>query len=151
MTAEEALQYIEQEGIVLESARGQKSSLAQRITGRPIKGSWWADPDAGQVFALTRAVRSSPDVLVCRLVQGKITFIHRRLWPALVRVADRLPLKRLAAVEDLHTDTGKHVTRETAFPDWVPRDVLEAAEGLDDEAALTLLGEWIQLDGDDPR
>jgi hypothetical protein len=47
---------------------------------------------------VTRAVRDSDDVLVCRLIKGKITFVHRRLWPALVRAAGRLPSVRLRCV-----------------------------------------------------
>jgi hypothetical protein len=145
VTVQEALRFIDQEGVVLESARGPVPSLAERVTGRRIRGSWWGDPNADQIFALIRAVRRSPDLLVCRLVQGKITFVHRRLWPALVRMADRFPLDRLAAVKEIHTKQGKHAVRETAFPDWVPEDVLAAARQLDDETALAVLGESIQF------
>ena len=145
MTVEEALRFIDQEGVVLESARGHVPTLAHRITGRLMRGSWWSDPNAVQIFALIRAVRRSPDVLVCRLVDGKITFVHRRLWPALVRVADRFPQDRLAAVEEIHTKLGKHVIHETAFPDWVPPDVFEAARKLDDDTALAVLGTRLQF------
>lgn len=145
MTVKEVLGFIEQEGLVLESARGPVPSLAQRITGRTIRGSWWADRDAPQIFALVKAVRRSPDVLVCRLIQGKITFVHRRLWPALVRMSNRLPNDRLAAVKEIHTEHGKHAVQETAFPDWVPMDVLKAANQLEDEAAIAALGSLIDL------
>jgi hypothetical protein len=40
-----------------------------------------------EIFRVLYAVSESPDVLVCRLVNGNITFVHRRLWPALARVA----------------------------------------------------------------
>ena len=147
MTAEEALRFIEQEGLVLESARGPVPSLAERVTGRRIRGSWWADPNADQIFVLIKSVRRSPDVLVCRLVQGKITLVHRRLWPALVRLADRFPLDRLAAVKEIHTKQGKHAVQETAFPEWVPQDVLAAARQLEDDDALAVLGVAIQFAG----
>jgi hypothetical protein len=60
-------------------------------------------------------------------------------------MADRFPLDRLAAVKEIHTKQGKHAVRETAFPDWVPEDVLAAARQLDDETALAVLGESIQF------
>jgi hypothetical protein len=34
-----------------------------------------------------RASFAAADVLVCRLVAGKITYVHRRLWPAVHRLA----------------------------------------------------------------
>jgi hypothetical protein len=36
-------------------------------------GSWWGHAKGHEIFWLTRAVRDSGDVLVCRLVGGKVT------------------------------------------------------------------------------
>jgi hypothetical protein len=41
-----------------------------------------------EIFAALEAIADSNDVRSFRLVNGKITFVHRRLWPALVRLAD---------------------------------------------------------------
>jgi hypothetical protein len=133
---------VRKHGVVLESATGAVPSLAEAIAGEPLGGSWWAHPRSHEIFELTRAVRDCPDVLVCRLVEGKISFIHRRLWPALVRAARRLPRARLARVQERHSATGRHVTREIAFPRWVPREVRAAAERLSEEQALARLGGW---------
>lgn len=141
MNAEEALDFVRTHGIVLMSARGPVPSLAQAIAGGPIRGSWWAHPDAHSIFRLCGAVADSPDVLVCRLVDGKVTFVHRRLWPALVRLARRLPKGRLAAVREEHTPLGKHRVRQTRFPRWVPEDVLEESNRLGEQAALAAVGE----------
>jgi hypothetical protein len=116
-------------------------SLASVIAGEPIRGSWWAHPRGHEIFEVTRAVRESDEVLVCRLIEGKITYVHRRLWPALVRAAERLPRKRLAQVRELHTSSGRHVTKEVAFPKWVPREVSREASRLGEDAALSQLGE----------
>ena len=51
-------------------------------------------------------------MLVCRLVGGKVTYVHRRLWPALVRVSGRFPRKNLAKVHEKHTASGKHVCED---------------------------------------
>ena len=98
MTAKEAVAFVEARGVVLESARGAVGSLAEAVAGEPIRGSWWAHPRAHDIFLCTRAIRQSADVLVCRLVGGKVTYVHRRLWPALARLAARFRAERLAAI-----------------------------------------------------
>jgi hypothetical protein len=139
MTSRQALAFVKKHGIVVESARGPVRSLAEAIAGGPIRGRWWSHPRSHQVFAITRSVRESDQVLVCRLVNGKITFVHRRLWPALVRAADRLESARLAQVREIHTRSGRHVTTEIAFPRWVPSSVRAQARVLSEEAALAAL------------
>ena len=143
MTARAALAFIRKHGVVLESARGPVPSLAQVIAGEPVRGSWWSHPKSREIFAVTRAVRDSDDVLVCRLIDGKITFVHRRLWPALVRVADRLPSVRLSQLREVHTRSGRHVTTEVPFPDWVPSNVRAVARSLSEPAALAAFA-WIE-------
>ena len=141
MNPQQAIALVEQQGIVLETARGPVPSLAEAVAGESIRGSWWGHPAAHAIHAITRAVRESPDVLVCRLVAGKVTLVHRRLWPALVRLAARLPAARLASVREIHTDRGHHEVVETPFPDWVPEDVTaEAAAMKEGEAEAALSG-----------
>ena len=139
MTPKQALAFVTSNGIVLESARGPIPSLAEAIADEPIRGSWWAHPKANEIFHCTRAIRQSADVLVCRLVGGKVTYVHRRLWPPLVRLAQRFDAKRLAAVRELHTASGKHEVRSTPFPDWVPAEARRTAEKLTEEQAAALV------------
>jgi hypothetical protein len=137
MTPAQALAFIKRHGVVCEAVRrGAIASLADAVAGEPLKGSWWSHPQGKAIFALTRAVRDSPQVLVCRLVDGKITFVHERLWPALVRMADRFPTKRLARVAEVHSASGKHVLEEVPFPDWVPPKSAAAAKRLSERQAL---------------
>lgn len=142
MTPAEALAFVSTQGLVLEAGTGPVPSIAEAVAGGPIRGSWWAHPQGRQIFAVTRAIRDCPDVLVCRLVGGKITYVHRRLWPAVVRVAKRFRIADLAQVHEVHTPSGKHVTKEIPFPDWVPDAVAAQAVNLDEERALSLLGSW---------
>jgi hypothetical protein len=142
VTPTEALAFVCKKGLVLEAGTGPVPSLAKVVVGGPIRGSWWAHPQGRQIFAVTRAVRDSPDVLVCRLVHGKITYIHRRLWPALVRLAKQFPKASLTQIHEVHTTSGKHVVKEIRFPDWVPDEVAAQALILDEKAALTQLGPW---------
>ena len=123
-------------GMLLESARGPLPNVAELIAGERIRGSWWSHPSSHAIFDAINALAESPDVVRTRLVNGKVTLIHRRVWPALVRVADGLPIERLAAIREEHTATGAHRVRHQDFPDWVPTDVLRDAERLSEDAAL---------------
>jgi hypothetical protein len=140
MTPKQALHFVKINGVVLESGRGTVPSLAGAIAGEPIRGSWWAHPRGNDIFLCSRAVRKSADVLVCRLVGGKVTYIHRRLWPALVRLADRFNADRLAAIREVHTGSGNHKVDMTPFPDWVPEEVMLAAKELPDGETASFLG-----------
>ena len=125
--------------MVFESAHGPLQSLAERVAGEPIRGSWWSHPAGHEIFAAIQTVRESPAVVATRLVNGKVTLIHRRLWPALVRVADHLPHDRLAALREEHTPSGAHRTIEVPFPNWLPDEVQAEAKRCTAEAALQQL------------
>src|SRR3989441_9278913 len=98
LNSKEALAFIKRHGVVLQAARGPVPSLAEAITGGPIRGSWWGHPKGREIFQVAEAICESPEVLVCKFVEGKVTFIHRRLWPALVKLAPRFRKGRLAKV-----------------------------------------------------
>jgi hypothetical protein len=139
VTPRQALAFVRKHGVVLEAARGPVPSLADAIAGEPIRGSWWSHSRGQEIFALTRAVRDSDQVLVCRLVHGKITYVHRRLWPAVIRAAERFPRADLAQVSEVHTSTGRHLKKTIAFPKWVPAEISRAAARLDEPKALAAL------------
>jgi hypothetical protein len=145
MTPEEAVAFVERHGVVLQAARGVFPSLAEAIAGGRIRGSWWGHPKGGDIFRASEAISDSADVLVCKLVDGKITCIHRRLWPALVKLAGRFRQAQLAKVWNEHTPSGAHRSRRVAFPEWVPPDVMRKAEALsvpEAEALLSQLLPW---------
>jgi hypothetical protein len=142
MTAQQALAYVRKHGIVLVSANGPVPKLVEAIAGETVKGSWWSHPKAGRIFAALEAVTDSPDILVCRLVAGKLTLVHKRAWPALVRVAKRFPANGLAQVRQEHTASGRHINHLIAFPKWVPAETAAEAKTLSEEAALAILGDW---------
>ena len=141
MTPKQALAFVKTHGVVLESGRGPVPSLAEAIARDRIRGSWWAHPKGHDIFLCSRAIRKSAEVLVCRLLGGKVTYVHRRLWPALVRLAERFDADRLAAIREVHTTLGKHKVDITAFPDWVPAEVMRAAAELPSEEAAALLAD----------
>jgi hypothetical protein len=145
MTPSEGLAFVKRHGIVLQAARGPVPSLAEAIAGGPIRGSWWGHPKGREIFRVGQAICESPDVLVCKFVDGKITYIHRRLWPALVKLASRFRKTQLAKVWNEHTRSGAHRSRRMAYPAWVPSDVLEQAERLSLQEAEEIFSPWLAL------
>ena len=107
---------------------GRLPNVAELIAGEPIKGSWWGHPQGHAIFNELQLLDESPDVVRLRLVGGKVTLVHRRLWPALVRVADRFAPKQLAALHEEHTPSGAHRVVEQPFPEWVPADVMRRCQ-----------------------
>ena len=142
MSPAQGLAFIQKHGVVLASAKGPVPNLADAVAGSPIRGSWWGHPKGHEIFLVLQAARASADVLVCRLVDGKISFVHRRLWPSLVRAHGHFPAKYLAQVREEHTPSGRHITHEIPFPQWAPPSVRAEAKDISESAALANLGRW---------
>jgi hypothetical protein len=142
-TAEEALAFVRQHGIVLASAKGTVPRLTEAIVGEDIEGNWWTHPKSHHIYSILGAVTDSDQVLVCRLIGGKITLVHRRLWPLLVRLAKHFAPEQLAQVREDHTPSGRHASRVVPFPQWVPSDVSAQADAIDEQQALAAFVAWM--------
>jgi len=130
---------LESEGVLLESAKGPIPNVAQLVAGEPIAGSWWAHRASHEIFAVINQLADSADVARTRLVNRKITLVHRRLWPALVRLAGRFDEAALVVVTEHHTRTGAHRATTVPLPEWAPHDVLDAAARLSEAEAIDML------------
>ncbi len=139
MTPRQGLAFVRRHGIVLQAARGPVPSLAEAIAGGPIRGSWWGHAKGQEIFRVAEVISDSEDVLVCKLVGDKVTYVHRRLWPALVKLASRFPKSGLARTWNEHTETGAHRSRREPFPKWVPPEVAREAAALGEGDAEVLL------------
>jgi hypothetical protein len=138
-TAPEALAFVREHGLVLQSAHaGDTPVLVDFIAGERIRGSWWGHPLGRDIFRVLGAVYASSDVVALRLIAGKVTLAHRRAWPALVALSDQLGHARLAAIDERHTESGRHAVTRVPFPDWVPAEVIAAARHVDLDAARAL-------------
>ena len=63
-------------------------SVVGLVTGDASpRASWWSHPQAHEVFAVLGALGEHPDVLFTKLLLGKVTLVHRTLWPSLLTVA----------------------------------------------------------------
>lgn len=139
MTPREALAFVRKHGVVLQSARGAVPNLADHIAGEKIRGGWWSHAKGREIFRACEALAEHPDVLTCTLVDGKVTYVHKRLWPSLVKLASRFPKARLAKSWQEHTASGAHKQRRVPFPKWVPSEVVDTASRLSIEAAAEQL------------
>jgi hypothetical protein len=131
--------FVKKHGVVLAAAKGPVPNVAEAIAGGPIRGSWWGHAKGSEIFRALTAIDDCPDILCFRLVDGKITFVHRRLWPALVRLADVIGKTKLAAIQQEHTATGAHRNVTTPFPAWVPAPIAKRAAKLSEMEARSQL------------
>ncbi|MEX1253602.1 MAG: hypothetical protein WEE64_04615 [Dehalococcoidia bacterium] len=77
---------IERYGVLVEHD-ATLPSLSGIVAGEPVRGSWWAHPRSHDIYNVTHPMREHPSVAVARLISGKLTYVHRRLWPALYGIA----------------------------------------------------------------
>ena len=108
----QALEGIAARGLATMTTQGPLLSLVALVAGGPVRGSWWSHPRGQEIFRVAGAVDDHPDVLACKLVAGKVTFVDRALWPALLALA---------------TDPGRTVALLAAL-DPAARQLLERVE-----------------------
>ncbi len=147
MTPRQAMDFIRYHGVVLQSAKGLEPSLAVQIVGGPIRGSWWSHPQGHEIYALIQKIHKSKAVLICMLANGKITYIHRRLWPAFVHMAREFPAHSLDKAVQVHLPSGQHQRQDVPFPEWVPETVQDSARKLSTRDASAEIEVWLQRYG----
>jgi hypothetical protein len=109
------------------------------IVGQEYRGNWWSLPSASLVYNALQPLRDDVSILVCRLVQRKVTYVDHESWVPLAALACRLPDGALDRVNDVHTSSGRHVTKQVALHDWLEPAKQEAASLLGDVRALKQL------------
>jgi hypothetical protein len=130
-------------------------SVVGIITGESLSKSWWSHPRAQMIFDCLQSIEET--AIAVNLIAGKVTFVHRRLWPAIVAVgssrqrwqrgAKTIKEKRerlIAYAEEVHTPAGKHEMRLQPWSEFarnrgVVTISVEAAR-MEIEAATVLLG-----------
>ena len=65
-----------------------------------MSSSWWSHPFSHYIFAVNEQLEDNPDVLLTKLISGKVTFVHRQLWRQLYAVGkarEEWQMKNLSA------------------------------------------------------
>jgi hypothetical protein len=83
--AEEVMRVLDRHGILLETDP-KLPSVAALVAGSPISGSWWGHPRGHEIFRVSEQLADSPDVVAAKLLSGKVTWVAKRLWPALISI-----------------------------------------------------------------
>jgi hypothetical protein len=132
-------------GVVLASAHGPVPTLTVAVAGEPIVGSWWAHPKGKAIFAALAELDDSEDIRCFKLIDHKVTFVHRRLWPALACLArsGAFAADQVASIQQEHMPTGEHRNIVTPLAEWVDEATARAAAALTADAARGLLGAWV--------
>jgi len=84
-TPSEALDLLRRDGVVTLTPSPGRRSLVGEIAGE-VRGSWWGHPLGRLIFSIASALENSPEVLGAKLVRGRVAFVHRDLWPPLLRI-----------------------------------------------------------------
>jgi hypothetical protein len=84
---QQVLSQLEKFGLLLQTDTNFPS-VCTLITDETLKGSWWYHPMARTIFQVNELLDDHPDVLITKLLSGKVTFVHRRLWPELYAAAN---------------------------------------------------------------
>jgi hypothetical protein len=72
-------------GFLLESDPNLPS-VTGLVTGERLRGSWWSHPKAQIIFQINEQLDDHADVMMARLISGKVTFVHKKMWPALLAI-----------------------------------------------------------------
>ncbi len=100
-------------------------SVASLVAGEPVRRSWWGHPRGKEIYAVANQLAASEEVLLIKLVSGKETFVHQRLWSALLGVGtareswqlhdlsalacfllETLPQEQTLRIDQVHQSTG---------------------------------------------
>lgn len=136
------IRFVQDHGVVLATGRGLVPSVAAAVAGAPLTGDWRAHPRAPQIAAALAALDRCADVRCFRLIAEQRTYVHRRIWPALARLAHDgvLDPTQVACLQQEALPGGDARTIEIPFPDWLPDAAAAAAHGLTAAAARSQLG-----------
>lgn len=83
---EAVLKALEKNGLLLQSD-GVLPNVASLVAGESVRGSWWTHERGQAIFVTLNELEDHQDVLFTKLISGKVTLVHRRLWKSLIAIA----------------------------------------------------------------
>jgi hypothetical protein len=110
--AREAADFVRERRIVMTVGTSSLAALPASIAGRPLSGSWMAQPECREVHEMLQSLSNDrfPGV---RLVSGKLVLINPELGPAVQRLATD-PGRRAAALAKLTPTAARLLKRVEA-------------------------------------
>jgi hypothetical protein len=140
------LELLERDGLMLVHD-AELPCATHAITGERIPGSWWGHAKGNLIY---EALAHFDDVARVKLVRGKDTLIHRKLWSALYRVGTSQSAWQLEELpSDARTLLKRIGTRESVRADRVELDTSRkiGAVAQDLERRLLIMTDTLHTEG----
>jgi hypothetical protein len=80
-----SLAKLQEPGLLLRT-HAKLPSVCALVAGAPVRGSWWAHPRSHEIFRVNCEWAEHPDVLVSKVISGKVTYLHQALWPVVMAI-----------------------------------------------------------------
>jgi len=121
-----ALEWVRKAGLVTLSPVDGLESVVGYVVGANPPKRWWSHPKGTEIYNLFANLSAHRSIAVTKLVEGKVTLVHRRLWPALVRLGQD-PCRLSAQAKSLPTSARKlfalvqkkgAIRLDTVLADW---------------------------------
>lgn len=77
---------IKRYGLLLESDKFLPSVVGI-VTGEKLSSSWWSHKKGQEIFNVLDKLADKDDILLTKLISGKVTFIHKSMWLDFLTVA----------------------------------------------------------------
>jgi len=108
-------------------------SVTTIVSGSPITGSWWSHPKGHAIFAVAESLSEHADVVTTKLLSGKVTFVHREMWPALLAVGTARAPWQLRGLAESAREVLRYVSRiGTVRTDEIPSGLRPRKEPIGD-------------------
>ena len=147
----ESLSELRRIGVLLQSD-SLLPSVSGIVAAEPIRGSWWGHPKGHDIYRVCEQLTHRRDVVLTKLISGKVTFVHKELWNHLLAIATSKAGWQTSGVSEVALDLLSRVSRagrlrldqlQTSV-DAQPRAVVAAAREL--EARLLIHSEEIHTE-----
>lgn len=74
-------------GLLLESDKFLPSVVGI-VTGEKILSTWWSHKKGHEIFNILSEISEKDDILLTKMISGKVTFIYKNLWLEFLTVAN---------------------------------------------------------------
>lgn len=108
-------------------------SVVGIIIGESLSTSWWSHPRGQEIYGCLESL--DDQAIATNLINGKVTFVHKRFWPAVVAIGSsgeqwqkaglgrdpkpkEIRERLLQFAEEVHTESGRHETRLKPWADF---------------------------------